>query len=220
MGQKSKDKVVMGRESEQQIEDEQWEFIRDEVEKMKEARETAQKEQQELRIEQEKIREQKAKLEAEEEQRLQAQHKKTHNSILQAKRGLDELQDELTSVSKMAQQKEGRQLTEMVGLTGPLDKRIEEILRVKDEAPSLISYPSSENLQEFESDEIDFEQYWYYAAKTEQIKMKMDQATKTFHERDEYYRDPKLYDSFYAEYTKHVERLHQQLKTVDEILSK
>ena len=67
------DKVIMGRESEQQIEDEQWEFIRDEVEKMKEARETAQKEQQELKIEQEKIREQKAKLEAEEEQRLQVQ---------------------------------------------------------------------------------------------------------------------------------------------------
>ena len=105
-------------------------------------------------------------------------------------------------------------------MTGPLDKRIEEILRVKDEAPSLISYPSSESLQEFESDEIDSEQYWYYAAKAEQIKKKMDQATKAFHERDEYYRDPKFYDSFYAEYTKHVERLHQQLKTVDEILSK
>ena len=48
----------------------------------------------------------------------------------------------------------------------------------------------------------------------------MDQATKAFHERDEYYRDPKLYDRFYAEYTKHIKRLHQQLKTVDEILSK
>ena len=48
----------------------------------------------------------------------------------------------------------------------------------------------------------------------------MDQATKAFHERDECYRDSKLHDSFYAEYTKHVERLHQQLKTVDEILSK
>ena len=48
----------------------------------------------------------------------------------------------------------------------------------------------------------------------------MDQATKAFHEKDEYYRDPKLYDSFYAEYTKHIERLHQQLKTVDEILCK
>ena len=49
---------------------------------MKEARETAQKEQQELKIEQEKIREQKAKLEAEEELRLQAQCEKTQNSIL------------------------------------------------------------------------------------------------------------------------------------------
>ena len=103
----------MGREPEQQIEDEQWEFIRDEVEKMKEARETAQKEQQELKIEQEKIREQKAKLEAEEEQRLQAQWEKTQSSILQAKRGLDELQDKLTSVSRMAQQEEGRQLAEL-----------------------------------------------------------------------------------------------------------
>ena len=73
VGSEKQDKVVMGRESEQQIEDEQWEFIRDEVEKMKEARETAQKEQQELKIEQEQIREQKAKLEAEEEQRLQVQ---------------------------------------------------------------------------------------------------------------------------------------------------
>ena len=73
VGLEKQDKVVMGKEPEQQIEDEQWEFIRDEVEKMKEARETAQKEQQELKIEQEKIKEQKAKLEAEEEQRLQVQ---------------------------------------------------------------------------------------------------------------------------------------------------
>ena len=151
------DEVVMGKEPEQQIKDELWEFIRDEVEKMKEARETAQKEQQELKIKQEKIREQKAKLEAEEEQRLQAQWKKTQNSILQAKRGLDELQDKLTYISKMTQQEEGRQLAESIELSGPLDKRIEEILRVKDEAPSLISYPSSVSLQEFESDEIDFE---------------------------------------------------------------
>ena len=74
--------VAIEKEPEQQIKDEQWEFIRYEVEKMKEARETAQREQQELIIEQEKIREQKAKLEAEEEQRLQAQHEKTQNSIL------------------------------------------------------------------------------------------------------------------------------------------
>ena len=67
------DKVVTGKEPEQQIEDEQWEFIRDEVEKMKEARELAQKEQQRLKEEQEKVKKQKAKLEAEEGQRLQEQ---------------------------------------------------------------------------------------------------------------------------------------------------
>ena len=83
-----------------------------------------------------------------------------------------------------------------------------------------MSYPSSKSLQEFESDEIVFERYWYYAVKAEWIKKKMDQATRAFHERDEYYRDSKLYDSFYAEYTKHIERLHQQFKTVDGILSK
>ena len=54
----------------------------------------------------------------------------------------------------------------------------------------------------FESDEIDFEQYWHYAVKTEQIKQKIDQATRAFHERDEYYKDSKLYGNFYAEYTK------------------
>ena len=82
LGLEKQDKVVIEKEPEQQIKDEQWVFIRYEVEKMKEARETAQKEQQELKIEQEKIREQKAKLEAEEEQRLQAQCEKTQNSIL------------------------------------------------------------------------------------------------------------------------------------------
>ena len=46
----------------------------------------------------------------------------------------------------------------------------------------------------------------------------MDQATRAFHERDEYYRDPKLYDSLYAEYTKQVEGLHHQLKAIIEIL--
>ena len=47
--------------------------FRDEIEKIKEASELAQKEQQELKIEQEQIREQEAKVEAEEEQRLQVQ---------------------------------------------------------------------------------------------------------------------------------------------------
>ena len=47
----------------------------------------------------------------------------------------------------------------------------------------------------------------------------MDQATRAFHERDECYRDPKLYDSLYAEYTKQVEGLQHQLKAVTGILS-
>ena len=151
--------VAMEKEPEKQVEDEQWEFIRYGVEKMKEAREIAQKEEQELKIEQQKIREQKAMLEAEEEQRLQAQRERTQNSILQAKKGLKELQDKLASVNKATQQEEGRQLTGSIELSGPLDQRIKKVLKIKDEAPSLISYPSSESLQEFESDEIDFEQY-------------------------------------------------------------
>ena len=96
----------------------------------------------------------------------------------------------------MAQQEKGRQLNESIELTDPLNKRIEEILKVKGEVPSLTLYPSLEILQEFESDEIDLGQYWYYAIKAEEIKKKMDQATKAFHKKDEYYRDPKLYDSF------------------------
>ena len=82
VGLEKQDKVAIEKGPEQQVEDEQWEFIRYEVEKMKEAREMAQKEQQELKIEQQKIKKQKDKLEAEEEQRLQAQRKKTQNSIL------------------------------------------------------------------------------------------------------------------------------------------
>ena len=141
VGLEKQNKVAIGKEPEQQVEDEQWEFIRYEVEKMKEAREIAQKEQQELKIEQQKIKEQKAKLEAEEEQRLQAQHEKTQNSILQAKKGLEELQDKLASVSKVTQQEEGGQLTESIELSGPLDKRIKEVLKIKDEAPASYHIP-------------------------------------------------------------------------------
>ena len=53
VGSEKQDKAMVGKEPEQQIEDEQLEFIMDEVEKMKEASELAQKEQQELKIEQE-----------------------------------------------------------------------------------------------------------------------------------------------------------------------
>ena len=56
VGLEKQNKVVIEKEPEQQVEDEQWEFIRYEVERMKEAREIAQKEQQELKIEQQKIR--------------------------------------------------------------------------------------------------------------------------------------------------------------------
>ena len=80
--------------------------------------------------------------------------------------------------------------------------------------------PLSESLCEFESDEMDLGQYWCYTIKAKQMKMKMDQVTKAFLERADYYRDPKLYDSLYAEYTKHIKKLHQQLKTINEILSK
>ena len=93
-------------------------------------------------------------------------------------------------------------------------------MRTKDEVLGLTPYPSSESLCEFGSEEIDLGQYWYYAVKTEQIKKKMDQVTKAFYEKDDYYRDPKLYDSIYAEYTRHIERLHQQLKAINEILCK
>ena len=120
----------------------------------------------------------------------------------------------------MAQQEREGQLNESIELTDPLNKRIEEILKVKGEVPGLTPYPSSESLHEFESDEIDLGQYWYYAIKAEQIKKNMDQVTKAFHERDDYYRDSKLYDSFYAKYTRHIKKLHQQLKTINEILSK
>ena len=111
-------------------------------------------------------------------------------------------------------------MNESIELIDPLNKRIEEILKVKDEVLDLTPYSSLESLHEFEMDEIDLGQYWYYAIKAGQIKKKMDQATKAFHEKDDYYRDPKLYDSFYAEYTKYIEKLHQQLKTINEILSK
>ena len=91
------------------------------------------------------------------------------------------MQDKITSVSKMAQQEKGRQLNESIELADPLNKRIEEILKVKDKAPSLTSYPSSESLQEFESDEIDFGQYWYYAKKkkAEQIKKENGSGNKS-----------------------------------------
>ena len=48
-----------------------------------------------------------------------------------AKKGLEELQDKLASVHKVTQQEEGRQLTESIKLSGPLDQRIEEALKAQ-----------------------------------------------------------------------------------------
>ena len=104
-------------------------------------------------------------------------------------------------------------------MSGPLDQRIKEVLKIKDEAPSLISYPSSESLQEFKSDEIDFEQYWYYAVKAEQIKRKWIKQQELSMRGMNTIKTPKLYDSLYAEYTKQVEGLQHQLKAVTGILS-
>ena len=130
------------------------------------------------------------------------------------------MQSKITSVNKIAQQQREDQLDGSIELVDPLGKGIGRILKTEDEVLGLMSYPSSESLHEFGSEEIDLGQYWYYAVKAEQVKKKMDQATKAFHMRDDYYRDPKLYDSFYAEYTKHIEKLQWQLESINKILSK
>ena len=46
----------------------------------------------------------------------------------------------------MAQQDRGRQLSESIKLTDPLNKRVEETLKVKSEVPDLTPHPSSESL--------------------------------------------------------------------------
>ena len=82
------------------------------------------------------------------------------------------MQNKITSVNKIAQQEREGQLNESIELTDPLNKKIEDILKIKDEVPSLTPYPSLESLCEFESDEIDLGQYWYYAIKAKQIRRK------------------------------------------------
>ena len=77
--------------AEQEIEDEQWGFIWDEVKKMKETKESVQIESQRRKEEQEQVKKQRALIEAQEEQRLQEQRGRTQDSISRAKRGLEEL---------------------------------------------------------------------------------------------------------------------------------
>ena len=78
-------KVVMGKEPEQQMKDEQWEFIRDEVEKMKEAREFAQKEQQELKEEQVKLENKKLNLKLKRNKSFKNSEKDTRFNIMSQK---------------------------------------------------------------------------------------------------------------------------------------
>ena len=71
---------------------------------------------------------------------------------------------------------------------GTINAMLEEKTKeTKEGTLGITPYPSTESLQEFDSDEIDEQQYWYYAYKAEKIKKKMDQAMKAFHEKDEYY---------------------------------
>ena len=94
------------------------------------------------------------------------------------------MQSKITSVNKIAQQQREDQLDGSIELVDPLDKAIGEIPKTEDEVLGITPYPSSESLHEFGSEEIDLGEYWYYAVKAEQVKIKMDQATKAFHERD------------------------------------
>ena len=64
------------------------------------------------------------------------------------------MQNKITSVNKIAQQEREGQLNESIELTDPLNKKIEDILKIKDEVPGLTPYPSSESLCEFEKTHI------------------------------------------------------------------
>ena len=60
------------------------------------------------------------------------------------------MQNKITSVNKIAQQEREGQLNESIELTDPLNKKIEDILKIKDEVPGLTPYPSSESLHELQ----------------------------------------------------------------------
>ena len=137
------------------------------------------------------------------------------------KKGLEELQTKTASVAEWAQQtKELENESKILGIIKAMSEgKTKETLRTTEEILGITPYPSSESLQEFDSGEIDEQQYWYYAYKAEKIKKKLDQAIKAFHEKDEYYWDVTQYDEFYAEYSEHNERLQRQLERIGDILS-
>ena len=45
------------------------------------------------------------------------------------------------------------------------EEKTKETLRTTEEVLGITPYPSSESLQEFDSEEINEQQYWYYAYK-------------------------------------------------------
>ena len=188
---------------------------------MKEAQESTQIKSQRLKQEQEQIRKQRAIIEAQEEQRLQEQRERTQDSILRAKKGLEELQNRVANTiekNHLDKKVEGD-----IRISPTLDennRQTQEKDEIKDEGLGLTSYPSSESLQEFDSEEIGLEQYWYYALKAKKIQKKMDQATEAFHNKDDYYRDHACYDEFFAEYTKHMSKFDWQIVEINQILAK
>ena len=169
------------------------------------------------------IEKQWAMIEAEGEQRLQEQWEKTKDFILRAKKGLEDLQNKTAFVMKLCPQA-SRQEKELEALVTSNDfpqKENKGTLGTAGLVPvNLTSYPSPESLQDFDIEEIDTQHYWYYAIKAERIKMKMDQATKAFNERDKACQDLAQYDQAYAEYEQYDRKFHQQLVTIKDILSK
>ena len=109
----------------------------------------------------------------------------------------------------------------LVALDDSPKKENQDISGIAETTPvRLTSYPSSESLQDLDFEEIDTQHYWHYVIKVERIKKKMDQAAKAFSERDKSCHDLAQYDQAYAEYEQHNKKLHHQLVTIKDMLSK
>ena len=122
---------------------------------------------------------------------------KNPDSILRARKGLEDLQNKTAQVvglsPQVSRQKDGLKTSAM--LVESSKKKDKGISGITESTPvRLTSYPSSESLQDFDSEEIDTQHYWYYAIKAERIKKKMNQATKAFNERDKSCQDQAQYD--------------------------
>ena len=116
---------------------------------MKEAQENAQKEQQRLRKEQVMVEQQQAMIEAEGKQRLQEQWEKSQDSIIRAKKGLEDLQNKTASVKGLPSQISGQEeeLKALDSLDNSPKRENKDILGIAETTPvRLTSYPSSESL--------------------------------------------------------------------------